>query len=262
MENVANPGERNDSAFVRVLPYFCRMATKGKLYLIPAPLGEGAEYTLPRYVIDILHRLDYFIAERAKTARHFIKRTEPVKPFDALTFFELNKRTPPEAVNTFLDPADSGHDIGLLSEAGAPGVADPGARIVQLAHRKGMEVVPLVGPSSLLLALMASGMNGQQFCFQGYLPPNRNQLAKELKKLEQLSSRFQQTQLFIETPYRNTQLIETALSTLSPGVRFCIAADLTNPEEYIRTKTIQEWRKTTIPNLHKRPAIFLLYAGK
>jgi 16S rRNA (cytidine1402-2'-O)-methyltransferase len=237
------------------------MAQKGKLYLIPAPLGEGAEHVLPAYVIDILHRLDTFIAERAKTARHFIKRTGPVKPFSELTFYELNKRTPPEAVNTFLDLAEDGKNMGLLSEAGCPGVADPGARIVELAHRKGIEVVPLVGPSSLLLSLMASGLNGQHFCFHGYLPPQKPKLAKALKKLEQRSGRFRQTQIFIETPYRNQQLIETALETLSPGVRFCIAADLTLPAEYIRTRSIQEWRQTEIPNLHKRPAIFLLYAG-
>ncbi len=244
-----------------ICQYLASMTPRGKLYLIPAPLGEGAEHTLPRYVIDILHRLDYFIAERAKTARHFIKRTDPVKPFDALTFFELNKRTPPEAVNAFLDPAGEGHDMGLLSEAGAPGVADPGARIVELAHRKEIEVVPLVGPSSLLLALMASGMNGQQFCFHGYLPPQKDRLGKELKKLEQRSQRYQQTQLFIETPYRNNGLVEEALHNLSPGTRFCIAADLTLPGEYIRSMTVQEWKKAEVPDLHKRPAIFLLYAG-
>lgn len=232
------------------------------MYLIPAPLGEGAEHALPAYVIDVLHRLDTFIAERAKTARHFIKRTDPVKPFSELTFFELNKRTPPEAINAFLDPAEAGSDMGLLSEAGCPGVADPGARIVELAHRRGIEVVPLVGPSSILLSLMASGLNGQQFCFHGYLPPQKPRLAKELRKLEQISARFNQTQIFIETPYRNQQLIETALECLSPGVRFCIAADLTLPEEYVRTRRIQEWQQVQIPNLHKRPAIFLLYAGK
>ena len=238
------------------------MTPKGKLYLIPAPLGIGAEHALPQYAIDILHRLDYFIAERARTARRFIKRTGPVKPIDALTFFELNKRTPPATVNTFLDPVEAGHDLGLLSEAGAPAVADPGARIVEIAHRRAIEVVPLVGPSSLLLALMASGMSGQQFCFHGYLPPQKDRLGKTLKKLERNSERFQQTQLFIETPYRNNGLVETAIATLAPETRFCIAADLTLPAQYIRTLPVREWKKTEVPELHKRPAVFLLYAGR
>ena len=142
---------------------------KGKLYLIPTPLGENAVHTIPSYVIEILHRLDFFIAERAKTARHFIKTTQPKKAFADLHFSELNKRTLPEEISTFLSPAENGNDIGLLSEAGCPGVADPGAEIVKMAHEKGIEVVPLVGPSSILLALMASGMNGQSFSFHGYL---------------------------------------------------------------------------------------------
>lgn len=233
----------------------------GKLYLIPAPLGEEAVHTLPAYVVDILHQLHYFIAERAKTARHFIKRTDPVKAFDELTFFELNKRTRPEELPGFLAPALAGHDVGLLSEAGCPGVADPGARIVAMAHREGIAVVPLVGPSSILLALMASGMNGQNFCFHGYLSPKRPHLAKDLRRLEQLSIRYRQTQILIETPYRNQQLIETALQVLSPATRFGIAADLTLPTEYIRTRSVQEWREAPPADLHKRPAIFLLDAA-
>ncbi len=237
------------------------MDPKGKLYLIPAPLGEGAIQTLPAYVIDILHRLDFFIAERAKTARHFIKLTEPVKSFSELTFFELNKRTPPEEISSFLAPAQEGSDIGLLSEAGCPGVADPGAVIVELAHQLEIPVEPLVGPSSILLALMASGMNGQGFSFQGYLSPKRPQLAKDLKRLEQLSGRNRHTQLFIETPYRNRQLIETALQTLALPTRFCIAADLTLPTQYIATRSVANWQKAPPPDLHKRPAIFLLEAA-
>lgn len=237
------------------------MATKGKLFLIPSPLGEQAESTLPAYVIDILHRLDYFIAERAKTARHFIKATSPVKPFDALTFFELNKHTPPEAIPSFLDPAEQGFDIGLLSEAGCPGVADPGAVVVQIAHQRGIEVVPLVGPSSILLALMASGLNGQSFCFHGYLSPQKHNLARDLKRLEQLSARNQQTQIFIETPYRNDQVLEQALATLAPSTRFCVAAELTLPGQYIATYSITEWQKRPRPELHKRPCVFLLLTG-
>jgi 16S rRNA (cytidine1402-2'-O)-methyltransferase len=237
------------------------MAKTGKLYLLPTPLGEEEVHTIPSYVVEVLHRLDFFIAERAKTARHFIKKTNPVKPFSALTFFELNKRTTPAELGSFLDPCMEGHDMGILSEAGCPGVADPGARIVAMAHEKGIVVEPMVGPSSILLALMASGMNGQQFCFNGYLSPKKPQLAKELKRLEQLSAKLKQTQLFIETPYRNMGLIETALSTLAPKTQFCIAADLTLPTEYVVTKTIAQWKSTKIPDLHKHPAIFLLYAG-
>lgn len=235
------------------------MTKKGNLYLIPSPLGDDAVHTIPAYVIEILHRLDVFIAERAKTARAFIKTTNPVKPFSDLTFFELNKRTPAEDLASFLEPAGVGKDIGLLSEAGCPGVADPGAIIVDMAHQKGIEVVPLVGPSSILLALMASGLNGQQFCFQGYLSPKKPDLARDLKRLEQISAKFNQTQIFIETPYRNQSLIETALTTLSPNTRLCIAADLTLPTQYILSLIVSEWQKTKIPNLHKRPAIFLIY---
>ncbi len=237
------------------------MAKKGKLFLIPSPLGEQAEAALPAYVISILHRLDYFIAERAKTARHFIKATDPVKPFDALTFYELNKRTPPETIPSFLEPAERGFDIGLLSEAGCPGVADPGARVVQVAHQRGLQVVPLVGPSSILLALMASGLNGQNFCFHGYLAPQKNQLGRDLKKLEQWSARAHQTQIFIETPYRNEQVLDQALKNLNPSTFFCVAADLTLPTEYIATYTIADWKKIKPPKLHKRPAVFLLLAA-
>jgi len=177
--------------------------SKGKLYLIPTPLGENAVHTIPPYVIEKLHDLDFFIAERAKTARAFIKTTEPKKAFADLSFFELNKRTTAEEITTFLEPAENGNDMGLLSEAGCPGVADPGAEIVKMAHQKGIEVVPFVGPSSILLALMASGMNGQGFSFQGYLSAKKPELARDLTRLEQLSRKHRQTQIFIETPYRN-----------------------------------------------------------
>ena len=230
----------------------------GKLYLIPTPLGEDVVHTIPAYVIDILHRLDYFIAERAKTARAFIKTTQPLKAFSELHFEELNKRTTPEELHHFLDPAEQGHDIGMLSEAGCPGVADPGAQLVELAYRKGIPVVPLVGPSSILLALMASGMNGQSFTFHGYLSPKKELLAKELKRLEQASAKFHQTQLFIETPYRNNAIMETALRTLHANTRFAVAADLTLPTEYICSQPIHVWKKAGLPDLHKRPAIFLI----
>ncbi len=231
---------------------------KGKLYLIPTPLGENAVQTIPLYVIDILHSLDFFIAEKAKTARHFIKSTQPKKSFDQLTFYELNKRTEDGEWQTFLNDAEKGKDIGLLSEAGCPGVADPGAQIVELAHQKNIEVIPLVGPSSILLALMASGMNGQSFCFHGYLSPKKPELARDLKRLEQLSSKNRQAQIFIETPYRNTSLIEEALKTLNPNTNFCIAVDLTLESQFIKNLKVKDWRKTKIPDFHKKPAIFLL----
>ena len=211
-------------------------------------------------VIDRIHQLDVFIVERAKTARHYIKSTNPPRAIAELEVYEMDKHQPGKDSALFKEALAHGRDIGLLSEAGCPGVADPGARFVQLAHQMGMEVIPLVGPSSILLALMASGMNGQHFCFQGYLSPKKNELAKELKRIEQLSSKFRQTQIFIETPYRNQNLIEQALKALSPKTRFCIAADITLPNQYILTKRIEEWRKISIPNLHKKPAIFLLHA--
>jgi len=231
---------------------------KGKLYLIPTPLGENAQRTIPPYVIERMHELDFFIAERAKTARAFIKTTQPKKPFADLTFFELNKRTTPEERNTFLNPCEKGNDMGLLSEAGCPGVADPGAEIVKMAHQKGIKVIPFVGPSSILMALMASGMNGQNFAFQGYVSAKKPELGKDLKRLEQLVRKFRQTQIFIETPYRNMSMLEEAFKILSPEIRLCIAADISLETEFIFTKKIKDWRKTKLPNLHKRPAIFLI----
>lgn len=239
--------------------YLADMGKTGKLYLIPTPLGEDGIHVLPKYLLDILHDIKILIAERPKTARHFLKASGFPHPLQEVTYFELNKRTSPEEFDDFLKPALDGQDTGLVSEAGSPGVADPGAAIVSLAHQKGIEVVPLVGPSSILLALMASGMNGQSFAFQGYLPQKRPELVRELKRLEQLAIKHKQTQLFIETPYRNMGLIEVALQSLQNSTRFCIAADLTLPSQYIRTKSVKEWKKHAPPNLHKRPAIFLIF---
>jgi 16S rRNA (cytidine1402-2'-O)-methyltransferase len=229
----------------------------GKLYLLPTPLGEDANATLPDYVIAILHQLDFFIVEKAKTARHFIKSTGHPKPLPSLEMLELNEHTGEAAYRDFLLPLENGRDVGLMSEAGCPGVADPGAAIVKLAHQKGIEVIPLVGPSSILLALMASGLNGQRFCFQGYPTAKRPELARQISKLEQQSQREQLTQIFIEAPYRNNQLFEALTATLSPATLLCAAADLTLPTQYIRTQTVQQWRKSPLPDLHKRPAIFL-----
>lgn len=221
-------------------------------------MGEGAIQTLPQYVLDVVHRLDIFIAERPKTARRFLKSIATPVAFADMTFYELNKYTDVAERNTFLDKIFDGKDIGVLSEAGCPGVADPGAEIVAMAHRKGIEVIPFVGPSSILLALMASGMNGQQFAFVGYLPAKPNERIKALKREEHQSSATHQTRIFIETPYRNNALIADAIKHLSPHTQFCIAADLTLPTQYICTRTIGEWRKQAPPDLHKRPAIFLI----
>lgn len=231
----------------------------GKIYLIPVPLGENVNHTIPAYVIEILHKLDYFIAERAKTARRFIKTTQPERPISVLNMVEINKFTDPADLPSFIQPALNGHDIGVISEAGCPGVADPGAAIVQLAHKNNLEVIPLVGPSSILLALMASGMNGQNFAFNGYLSPKKNELGHELKKLEAHSKRFKQTQIFMETPYRNNAILETVLKSLSNGTNFGFAVDITLPSQEIMVKKISEWKKCGFPDLHKRLAIFLLY---
>jgi 16S rRNA (cytidine1402-2'-O)-methyltransferase len=242
---------KNELTFKKVFgePY-------GKLYLIPCPLGENAVEAIPAYVLERLHSLTYLVAERAKTTRHFIKATNPPKPIAEYQIEELNEHTPIAELETLLKPALDGHDLGILSEAGCPGVADPGAKLVELAHRKGVAVVPLVGPSSILLALMGSGMDGQSFAFNGYL--SAKSPADDLKRLEQLAIKHRQTQLFIETPYRNKAIIEQALRVLQPGTKFCIAADLTLPTEFIQAKTIAEWRKSPPIALDKRPTVFLL----
>jgi 16S rRNA (cytidine1402-2'-O)-methyltransferase len=231
---------------------------KGKLYLLPSPLGPDALHTLPAAAIAVLHSLTYLVAERAKTARHFIKETQPPKAVSEYQIAELNEHTPEAELPGLLEPALQGHDLGMLSEAGCPGVADPGAALARMAHHHGLEVIPLTGPSSVLLALMASGLNGQQFCFHGYLSPRPADLAKDLKRLELAAARHQQTQLFIETPYRNKALFEQALTSLQTGTLLCVAADLTLPTQFIKTRSVGDWRKSPRPDLHKRPAIFLI----
>ncbi|MBL4650899.1 MAG: SAM-dependent methyltransferase [Aureispira sp.] len=233
----------------------------GALYLIPTPLGDGIIEPLPAYMIQKVHEIDVFITERGKTARQFLKQIKTPIPLQEMTFFELNKRTNPNDIASFLIPAiKEGKNIGLMSEAGCPGVADPGAVVVQMAHQKGIKVIPFVGPSSILLALMASGMNGQQFAFHGYLPIKSPERKKALKDLKRRSAKNNETQLFIETPYRNDGFVEDALSALQPNTLFGIATDITLPSEYICTHKVQTWKKKTIPSLHKRPTIFLLLA--
>lgn len=237
--------------------------TPGKLYLIPTPLGPEGLPAIPEHARAIARRLTVFIVEKGKVARAVLKQYEIESPLQECRYFELNKFTEPRDIPGFLDPAiEEGLDVGLMSDAGVPGVADPGAEVIAVAHRRGVQVVPLVGPSSILLALMASGLNGQRFLFHGYLSPKRPALAKDLQKIERDSQKRGETQLFIEAPYRNNAVIETALQVLSPSTYFCIAADLTLPTEYIRTHSILEWRRLPRPEIHKRPAIFLLLARK
>ena len=234
------------------------MNTKGKLYLIPCPIEENAIHTIPDYVVKLIHGLDLFLVEKAKTARHFIKRTQPPHAINTLEILELNKHEETSETSDFIQLILGGRNGGLISEAGCPGVADPGAKAVLKAHESGIEVVPLIGPSSILLALMGSGMNGQQFTFHGYLSPKAPELSKDLKRLEIQSGKFNQTQIFIEAPYRNRNVVEQALKSLSNETLFCIAVDITAPTEFIQTKKIKDWKNTTIPDLHKRPALFLL----
>ncbi|MDX5428025.1 MAG: SAM-dependent methyltransferase [Bacteroidota bacterium] len=229
----------------------------GSLFLIPVLLGDTEPLeVLPLSIKKRVDQIDHYIAENEKSARAFIKKVDPKKPQGDLVFYVLNKYTEQEDIFHFLDPCKEGHDMGLLSEAGVPGVADPGSEIVALAHRAGIRVVPLVGPSSILLALMASGMNGQEFCFNGYLPIEKAPRKRKIKSLE-TQARNGTSQIFMETPYRNMKLFEDLMTVCENESRLCIAADISLPDEFIRTRTISEWRNAT-PDLHKRPAIFIL----
>lgn len=233
----------------------------GKLYLIPTPLGEGAYGPLPEQTLEIARALRIFIVEKGKVARQYLKDFQISARLQECTYFELNKFTDPRDISGFLQPAlEDGQDIGLLSDAGAPGVADPGAQVVRLAHELGIQVIPLTGPSSILLGLMAAGLDGQRFRFHGYLSPKKNQLAQDLQRLERDSRKQKQTELFIEAPYRNNSVFETALEVLSPTTDFCVACDLTTENEYVRTLSIKAWKRETAPELHKRPTLFLLLA--
>jgi 16S rRNA (cytidine1402-2'-O)-methyltransferase len=230
----------------------------GTLYLIPAPLGESVYLPVPAHVVDIVHSLEVFIVEKGKTARQYLKHLQTPIAFQDMTFFELNKFTDLKDLPSFLVPAlELGKNVGLMSEAGCPGVADPGADVIKLAHELNLEVVPLVGPSSILLALMASGLNGQSFAFQGYLPIKMPERGKRIQQLEHLSKRQHQTQIFIETPYRNNAFLSDLLKHLSPETLLCVASDLTLPTQYIKTKSVFSWKNDELPNLDKRPTIFL-----
>jgi 16S rRNA (cytidine1402-2'-O)-methyltransferase len=236
------------------------MKVMGKLYLLPVPLGIDAEpkAVLPETVARSIEFIDHYIVENEKTARRFIKAILPEKKQPELKISVLNKHTEPTEHYDFIKPCLEGYNIGLMSEAGCPGVADPGAAIVKIAHEKGIQVVPLVGPSSILLAIMASGMNGQSFVFNGYLPIEKGEKKSALKNFEKLSHDKNQSQLFIETPYRNNKLLEDILNTLQPSTHLCIAADITLETEYIKTKTAAQWKKEK-PDLHNRPSIFIIH---
>lgn len=240
----------------------------GKLYLIPVTLADtsNAELAkqsnpfdvLPETVKRTVEFIDEYIVENEKTARRFIKSVLPEKVQASLRLSTLNKHTEVAEHNRMIQPCLEGKNVGLMSEAGCPGVADPGAAIVKIAHEKGIQVVPLVGPSSILLALMGSGMNGQSFAFNGYLPIDKSEKKSALKNFEKLSYDKNQSQLFIETPYRNNKLLEDILQALQPNTHLCIACDLTLPTEYIKTYRVADWKKIKV-DLHNRPAIFIIH---
>ncbi len=232
----------------------------GKLYLIPSPLGDTAESNslFPEYNLHVIRKLDDFIAENIRTARRFISALGHPLPIDKLIFRELGKHTPEEAFGSMIEPLLEGKDMGLLSEAGSPCIADPGSVIVRIAHEKGVTIIPLIGPNSIMLALMGSGFNGQNFAFHGYLPVEKSALIQKIRMIESNADKWDQTQIFIETPYRNRKLFEYLLKSCAGKTRLCIAIDLTLPSQSIRTMAISEWAKLS-PDLHKRPAVFLLY---
>lgn len=234
------------------------MTNKGKLYLIPSPLGDNQpSEVLPEMVFETIGRIRTYVVEEVRTARRFLSRAGLKGKIDTLEFHELNEHTSSEQIEGYLGLFERGEDIGLISEAGLPAVADPGAQLVALCHKRGIEVIPLVGPSSLMLALMASGLNGQSFAFCGYIPAKSDERKSRLKVLEKVSSQLNQTQIIIETPYRNDSLLSDILAVCNPSTRLCIAADITLPTAYIRTASICDWKKS-VPTIGKRPCVFLL----
>lgn len=229
------------------------------LYLIPTSLGDTSfDRILPAYNADVVNKLQCFIVEDVRTARRFLKKVNQGIDIDSLNFYVLNQHTSPEEIGAYLKPMAQGNDMGVISEAGCPAIADPGADVVAMAQVANYKVVPLVGPSSLLLALMGSGFNGQSFAFSGYLPIQPVERSKALKKLESRVFSEDQSQLFIETPYRNMKMLQQILSDCQPNTKLCIAADITLETEFIQTKSIKAW-KSQIPDLNKRPCIFILY---
>ena len=229
------------------------------LYLIPVTLGETPiEQVLPSYNHEVIMGIRHFIVENIRSARRFLRQTDKAFPIDDSTFFEMGKHADEKLFSQYLQPLREGKPVGVISEAGCPAVADPGADIVKIAQREGLRVIPLVGPNSMIMAVMSSGLGGQSFAFNGYLPVNPSDCAKRLKMLESRAWTEGQTQLFIETPYRNQKMLQTLFSCLRPQTRLCIAAGITTNDEYIRTLHISEWKKEGLPDLSKIPAIFLI----
>ena len=234
----------------------------GTLYLIPCTLGDTpAEQVLPQHVINIARKLKHFVVEQPKTARQFLSALKPEQPIQSLHFATLNEHTAEKDLAALLAPLLAGEDVGIISEAGCPGIADPGADLVNLAHRNGIRVVPLVGPSSILLALMASGLNGQCFAFHGYLPIEEAERKKVIVSLEAESIKRKQTQLFIETPYRNEKMFNALLAHCHPQTLLCVATDITLPSEHIQTRSIAQWKSHPAPLINKRPSLFLLLSA-
>jgi 16S rRNA (cytidine1402-2'-O)-methyltransferase len=233
------------------------MNKTGTLYLLPVGMGNNdPERIIPFFNLSVIKELKHLVTENGKTARAFLKKAVPGIILQEINYYELNNFTKPSELLNMLDILLSGSDVGLMSEAGCPGIADPGAELVLLAHNNNVKVAPLVGPSSILLTIMASGLNGQQFTFNGYLPKDKHERFKKIKELEKLCFSKQQTQYFIETPYRNEQLINELLTTLSPITKLVIASSITTPEEFICTKFISEWKKTKLSNMDKKPCMF------
>ena len=229
------------------------------LYLIPVTLGETShENVLPSYNAQVVGQIRHFVVEEIRTARRFLRRMDREFPIDDCTFYEMGKHADVSRFSEYLAPIAKGRSVGVISEAGCPAVADPGADVVSLAQKRGIRVVPLVGPSSMILSVMASGLGGQSFAFNGYLPVQDADRAKRLKQLESRAWAEGQTQLFIETPYRNRKMFDTMCASLRPDTRMCIAAGITTPDEWIRTQTIRDWKRTGMPDLGKIPAIFLI----
>ncbi len=226
--------------------------------MIPCPIIENGISSLPPATLEILHSLDHFIVERARTARRFIKESGHPKPIAELDIFELDKHGKVEGLKDFVLKAKKGLSIGVISEAGCPGVADPGAEIVAIAHREDVTVSPCVGPSSILLALMASGMSGQSFCFNGYLSNKKPALIKELRSLESKANKLKQTQIFMDAPYRNEFLLSTCKEALRPDTKLCLAVDISASTEYIKTKKVSQWKSSEFKDFHKRPAIVMI----
>ncbi len=235
------------------------MTLEKALYLIPVTLGETEIRTvLPDYNHDVIVQIKHFIVENIRSARRFLKKVEKSIDIDELTFYELNRHTDRKIIGEYLKPLEQGQAVGIISEAGCPAIADPGADVVGIAQSRGFKVVPLVGPSSIIMSLMGSGFNGQSFAFNGYLPVDVAGRVKALKKLENKVYNEDQSQIFIETPYRNSKMFETILSALRPATKVCVAAGITTEQEFIVTKTVEKWKKSKMPDFEKVPCVFLI----